>query len=80
MQKMNDVIVLLLSQFILLFTDLTGSFEDKYFIGWIYLGIIGYLVSSNISVMLFCAFRDAFKALKRKIFIFMRQKILERNE
>ena len=40
------------------------------------MGIIGYLVSSNIAVMAFIALRDAVKAIKRKIYIMKREKIL----
>jgi hypothetical protein len=40
-QTMNDLIVLLLSQFIFVFTDVTGTQEDKYFIGWVYLTFVG---------------------------------------
>ena len=80
MQKMNDIVVLFMSEFMFCFTDLTQSVEDKYLIGWVYLVIFGYLVGSNIIVMVFLALRDVFKALKRKIFIRSRDKILKQNE
>ena len=80
MQKMNDLLVLFMSEFMFCFTDLTRSAEDKYLIGWVYLGVFGYLVGSNIIVMVFLALRDVFKALKRKIFIRRRDEILKRNE
>ena len=79
-QKMNDIVVLFLSEFMFCFTDLTRSEEDKYLIGWVYLGIFGYLVGSNILLMVFLALRDAFKTLKRKIFICRRDRILKQNE
>ena len=79
-QKMNDLVVLFMSEFMFCFTDLTRSEEDKYLIGWIYLGVFGYLVGSNIILMVFLALRDVFKALKRKIFIRRRDEILKRNE
>jgi hypothetical protein len=63
-----------------LFTDITNSQEDKYFIGWVYLGIVAFLVSSNILVMAFVTLRDTVKAFKRKLFIMMRNKILARNK
>ncbi len=80
MQKINDLLVLLLSIFMFLFTDITNSQEDKYFIGWVYLGIVAFLVSSNILVMAFVTLRDTVKAFKRKLFIMMRNKILARNK
>ena len=58
MQKMNDIVVLFMSEFMFCFTDLMRSEEDKYLIGWVYLGIFGYLVGSNIIVMVFLAVRD----------------------
>jgi hypothetical protein len=80
MQKMNDIVVLFMSEFMFCFTDMTRSEEDKYIIGWVYLGIFGYLVGSNIILMIFLALRDVFKALKRTIFIKKRDRILKRNK
>ncbi len=80
MQKMNDILVLFMSEFMFCFTDLTRSVEEKYLIGWVYLGIFGYLVGSNIIVMVFLASIDVFKALKRKFFISKRNEILKQNE
>jgi hypothetical protein len=54
--------------------------EDKYLIGWVYLGVFGYMVGSNIIFMVLLALIDVFKALKRKIFICRRDKILKQNE
>jgi hypothetical protein len=79
MQKMNDIVVLLMSELMFCFTDLTRSEEDKYLIGWVYLGIFGSMVVSNILVMVSLALRDAFKILKRKIFICRRDRILKKN-
>ena len=80
MQKMNDIVVLFMSEFMFCFTDITRSEEDKYLIGWVYLGIFGSMVGSNILVMVSLALRDAFKILKRKIFICKRDRILKKNE
>jgi hypothetical protein len=80
MQKMNDVFVIFMSEFMFCFTDLTQSEEDKYLIGWVYLGIFGSMVGSNILVMVSLALRDAFKILKRKIFICRRDRILKKKE
>jgi hypothetical protein len=80
MQKMNDIVVLFMSEFMYCFTDLTRSEEDKYLIGWVYLGIFGSMVGSNILVMVSLALRDAFKILKRKFFICRRDRILKKNE
>jgi hypothetical protein len=80
MQKMNDILVLFMSEFMFCFTDLTRSVEDKYLIGWVYLGVFGYMVGSNIILMVLLALIDVFKALKRKIFICRRDKILKQNE
>ena len=77
MQKMNDIVVLFLSEFMFCFTDLTRSEEDKYLIGWVYLGIFGYLVGSNILVMVLLALRGALKTLKRKFFICSLNRILK---
>ena len=41
MEKFNDCLVLILSYFPFVFTDLTPTAEDKYFIGWFYDGIVG---------------------------------------
>ncbi len=42
--------------------------------------IFGYLVGSNIILMVFLASRDVLKTLKRKIFIWKRDIIMKRNE
>jgi len=80
MQKMNDIVVLFMGEFMFCFTDMTRTEEDKYIIGWVYLGIFGYLVGSNIIVMVFLALRDVIKALKRNIFIRKRDRILKWNK
>jgi hypothetical protein len=80
MQKMNDIFVLFMSEFMFCFTDLTRSVEDKYLIGWFYLGILGYLVGSNIFVMVFLASSNVLQTLKREIFICRRDRILKQNE
>ena len=52
MEKFNDFLVLILSYFSFVFTDITPTAEDKYFIGWFYDGIVGIIIVSNIGVML----------------------------
>ncbi len=79
-QQMNDIVVLFLSELMFCFTDLTRSEEDKYLIGWVYLGIFRYLVGSNIFVMVLLALIGAFKTLKRKFFICSLNRILKRKE
>jgi hypothetical protein len=69
-----------MSEFMFCFTDLTRSEEDKYLIGWVYLGIFGSMVGSNLLVMISLALRDVFKILKRKIFICSRVRILKRKQ
>ncbi len=77
---MNDIVVLFMSEFMFCFTDLTRSLEDKYLIGWVYLGILGHLAGSNIFVMVLLASSSLFKIFKREIFICRRDRILKWNE
>jgi hypothetical protein len=63
MEKFNDVLVLTCTYFAYLFTDLTPSQEEKYYIGWYYSGIIGMLIGANLFVMGLIAFQ----VMKRKI-------------
>ena len=67
MERFNDTIVLTLTYFNFLLTDLTPKAEDKYFIGWFYVGLVGILLVSNLSVMLHGAIPDIIEVLKQKI-------------
>ena len=62
----NDTIVLILSYFMFVFTDLTPSQEDKYLIGWVYNGLVGLLVVSNLFLILYCGIKDVVKKIKAK--------------
>ena len=52
MEKLNDCIVLTYAYFPYLFTDLVPKSEDKYFIGWFAMGVVGILIAVNLFVML----------------------------
>ncbi len=57
-EQFNDLFVVTLSYFPFLFTDLIQSQEDKYYIGWYYMGLIAMLVAANIFVMVITASQD----------------------
>ena len=63
MEKFNDLFVITCSYFLYLFTDLTQSQEEQYLIGWVYSGVVGILIISNLFVMIMTALKD----LKEKI-------------
>ena len=67
MEKFNDTIVLILTYFNFVQTDLIPVAEDKYFIGWFYVGLVGILVVANLSVMLHGAIPDIIEVLKQKL-------------
>ena len=67
MEKFNDTIVLILTYFNFVQTDLIPAAEDKYFIGWFYVGLVGILVVANLSVMLHGAIPDIIEVLKQKL-------------
>lgn len=50
-EKINDFVVLILIYIIILFTDLARTQEDKYLIGWVFVGILAVLILGNISLM-----------------------------
>lgn len=58
MEKLNDCIVLTCAYFPYLFTDLIPAQEDKYYIGWFSMGVVGMLVVANLSVMIKTGFED----------------------
>jgi hypothetical protein len=68
MDKLNDLFVLTCAYFPYLFTDLTPSQEDKYYIGWFYSGIIGILITANLFVMVVAACQDLKKKIGRMIY------------
>jgi hypothetical protein len=56
MEIFNDTIILISCYFFYLFTDLVPGLDDKYNIGWVYLGLIGFMIVVNVLVMIFCVF------------------------
>ena len=67
MERFNDTIVLILTYFNFVLTDLIPGEEDKYFIGWFYAGVVGILLVANLSVMLHGAIPDIIELLKQKL-------------
>ena len=65
MQRINSFFVLLLSQLIWMQTDLIPSDEDKYYIGWYYLGVFALLFVVNILVVIYSGSMTAMKNCKR---------------
>ena len=51
MAKLNNTIVLILSYFPILFTDLVPGPEAKYIIGWFFVGLTALLVLANLIVV-----------------------------
>jgi len=51
MESFNDFCVMLLCNMLFIFSDLTPNPEVRYWIGWFYLGIIGFLICINILVV-----------------------------
>ena len=68
MEKFNDCLVLILSYFPFLFTDLTPTPEDKYFIGWFYNGIVGIMICVNVGVMVRTVILSVAAKIKEMIF------------
>jgi len=68
MEKYNDCLVLTLSYFCYLFTDLTPTAEDKYFIGWVYNGVVGIMILSNVGVMVRTVLLNVAEKIKETIF------------
>jgi len=68
MEKLNDFLVLILSYFSFLFTDLTPTPEDKYFIGWVYNGVVGIMIVANVGVMVHTVILNAVNKIKKTIF------------
>jgi len=68
MEKFNDFLVLILSYFSFVFTDITPTAEDKYFIGWFYDGIVGAMIGANFSVMAYNMILNGANKIKKMIF------------
>ena len=58
MEKLNDCFVLTCAYFPYLFTNLVPLQENKYFIGWFQMGVVGMLITAILFVMLKTAFED----------------------
>ena len=67
MEKLNDMIVLVLTYFNFLFTDLIPDPVDRYFIGWCYVGTVAILVTSNLSVMITTGIRGLMETIREKL-------------
>jgi hypothetical protein len=55
MEKLNSVFVLLLSYLLWMQTDLILSAADRYYIGFYYLVVLGFMVVVNFSVVIIAA-------------------------
>ena len=58
MEIFNDTIVVTACYYFYLFTDLVPLQEDRYNIGWSYIGLIGFMICVNVLVMLACLLLD----------------------
>ena len=67
MEKFNDLFVLTCAYFPYLFTDLTPSPEDKYFIGWFYDGTVGTMIAANLIVIVKTAFHGIVNKIREMI-------------
>jgi hypothetical protein len=67
MEKINDLIVLFLTYFNFLFTDLIPEPVNRYFIGWFYVGLVGILLVTNLSVMICCGVTGVMETVKEKL-------------
>ena len=54
----------LLSYYLFLFTPLILSVDDKYLIGWVFVGIICIMLVANLVAMLLNVFKDLVKRIK----------------
>lgn len=52
MEIINDTFVLVLTYLLFLFTDFTLTVENRDFYGWVFVGVLGVLITVNISFML----------------------------
>ena len=64
MDHFNNYIVLFLSYYLFLFTPLILSVDDKYLIGWVFVGIICIMLVANLVAMLLNVFKDLVKRIK----------------
>jgi hypothetical protein len=67
MEKINDMIVLVLTYFNFLFTDLIPEPVNRYFIGWFYVGFVGILLMTNLSVMIRGGISGLMEKVKEKL-------------
>ena len=67
MEKLNDMIVLVLTYFNFMFTDLIPDPADRHFIGWWYVGTVAILVTTNLSVMIITGIREMIEMIKEKL-------------
>jgi len=67
MEKLNDMMVLVLTYFNFLFTDLIPDPVDRYLIGWCYVGVVSILVITNLSMMIITGLRGMMELIKIKL-------------
>jgi hypothetical protein len=66
MERFNDTIVLILTYFNFVLTDLMPEVEDKYLIGWFYVSLVSILLVANISVMVHGTVVDTTEECRRR--------------
>ena len=67
MEKLNDMMVLVLTYFNFLFTDLIPDPVDRYLIGWCYVSVVAILLTTNLSLMIITGLRGMIKSIKKKL-------------
>ena len=65
MEIFNESILLVSSYFMFLFTDFVDDIPLRAMIGWVYIGVIGFMIFVNFGCMIFKVFATVIKELKK---------------
>jgi hypothetical protein len=53
MERFNELVILVLSYFTWTFSDYNSDAEIKYFMGWGFIGVLGFAIFINVVTILF---------------------------
>ncbi len=77
MEKYNDTICLVLSQCMFLFTDFVPETDTKYMIGWMFDGLVGLMLGSNLFLITLRGFQLVVNTARKFLTIRRNKRILK---
>ena len=78
METFNEIIVLLSSYHLFVFTEWVYDVDQRYRMGWSLLCFVVFLLATNIAILAFVALKKAFLKSRKKYYMKRNMKILQK--